>query len=335
MGKYGIPTVKGFGFKEVSMGRIIFAALVLCASLKIDAGSCCGFGTSSIADGHAVVDHGAFLLLAGGDYGQTASADLRSGRASFGVAYGITDRLALSVRSGYVWLHVSTFRTGLFDTTVIPTDTIKPDTTLRFENQGLEDGSIGLQFVVIPQTALTKQELKVGASVGVPWGIPDKKTIVERREVLLPAKAQSGSGSVALGGFIAYSHQFPHYLLASETSLSGSIRLRDKNGDTRGFDVNATATTIAGPFGDFKGVVSLGYGTTGRTLLSTGVLDTTTGGQRITVSPGIDFTLENRAQFLLAVTVPLWQDENQKKTGNSIGVKLSTTFFIPGFFSHE
>jgi hypothetical protein len=158
-------------------------------------------GGSLISAGYPSLDKGMILIQPGVDFGNGSYNDFFREGVSVGVAAGFTDRFALSLKTGYVWSQTSALRKGLYDTSGTIIDTIKADTTLHFNNHGFGDGQVGVQYIVIPMTPVTKQELKAGIDVGIPWATAEKKTVVEGMNVVMPARSRTGSGSFTQGHF--------------------------------------------------------------------------------------------------------------------------------------
>lgn len=313
------------------------SVLLLCVVLsKLSAASsCCGTGTSSVSEGHPTPAQGTFLALPGADYSKSATGDFQRERVSLALAYGISNRFAVSVRANYAWLQTWTLRRGLYDTMGTVIDVIKPDTTIHFDNNGFGDGSVALQLVILPMTVLSRQELKVGTDLGLPWASSEKKTTIEGLSTVMPPRSQNGSGVFSVGGFLSYSRSMPPQRLAGTATVGGRVRSRDAQGVRPGADIAATASVVAGPLWKLKGLLSAGYGYTTQSVDRHDKPDSTTGGGRVSLTPGLEVSLSEKLQFSLDATVPIWQDMNQKIAGNSLGVRLAAYVFIPVFHRKE
>lgn len=318
------------------MNKIIFAFLmsVLFVVSHLNAGSCCGLGGALVSSGHPSVYQGNILILSGLDYSKNSAGDFSREGLSLGLAYGITDNFALSLRTNYSWFQNSVFRKGVFDTINNEIIVIKPDTTLQYDNNGISDGTFGAQLIILPITLLTKQELKTGIDMGIPWAESQKKIEVDGMSILMPAKIQTGLGAFSLGGFVAYTRNFPEQKIAASATMAGRLRFKDKKENDQGNEASVLVSAIAGPFWKTKEILSFSYRTIGKVRDKNGNADSLSGGARFDLTPAIEFSFTEKAKLSLDAEIPLWRDKNQIENGNAFSTRLSFLLFIRVFDRH-
>jgi hypothetical protein len=301
--------------------------------------ACCGLSGSQLSSGTPAVRQGTFVFLSGVDFSTTQKNDVVREGIPIGIAYGVTNWLNISLKTGFAFIQSSLLRPGKFDTNFTASgplvETLLPDTTFLFSNYGFGDGNAGVQFIIVPLTAFTKQEIKTGFDVGLPWASSREEGLLDGVVQELPLKAQNGGGGFTLGGFASYTKTIPSRKIAFTSNLGGRLKFQNNRGDIPGNDASILVSAIVGPFGEFSGLLSANYRFTGQTQTVNGnsgfIMDTLSGGNRIDILPGIDFTLNDVFKLILDVQLPLWRDANQEAIGTRFAAKLSLLAYIPVF----
>jgi hypothetical protein len=293
------------------------------------ASSCCGLSSTLVSSGHPALNQNQFLILNGYDYSRTENEAFSRGGISFGLAYGLTSKLAFSIRTNFNIFRYNQFRPGLYlqndDNTI---EVLKADTTFKFKNQGFGDGLIGVQYTLVPLTLVTKQELKIGADAVIPWATFDKKVHIDGMETLLPAQVQNGNGVFSFGGFVSYNKSLPIHRIAFTTMLAGRVKIKNKNGVTPGNDANILVSSIFGPYFKTKGIISINYKASRQSRDSADTKDSLTGGRRLDIIPAIDIAFNDHFKIAIDTELPLWRDKNQKTRGPIFGTHLNFLIFI-------
>ena len=316
-----------------------FCTIIFLSFNLLLAQACCGVSSSLLSSGTPAVNQGTFLIMTGGDLSTTQKNDIVREGFSIGLAYGITDWLNISLKTNFAWTQSSLFRLGKYDTTTTDTGLIiEPliaDTTFHYRNYGFGDGDAGVQFVIIPMNAFTKQEVKTGGDLGIPWASLKKISTVEGTEQLMPPKAQNGSGGWSLGGFASYSRLFPDIKFTATANIAGKLKFKNNRGDKPGNEASVLVSAVAGPFWKFHGLLTANYKYMGQTLTNNGGSitrkDTVSGGNRIDLLPAISFTPGEALKFTLDAQLPVWRDENQREIGTRFATRLSVLIYMPAF----
>jgi hypothetical protein len=282
---------------------------------------CCGIGSSLVAGGHPTLQRGTFLLQPGADYSSAENPTRYKAAGTLTIAYGITNQLAVSLKTNYAWLHSSVLqRDVVYNGTLL-----FPETTVVFNNHDIGDGTIGIQFSIIPLDVMHTQELKVGADVGIPWG-PDQKIA---NGVELPKNMQTGSGAFSIGGFASYTKAFPAYYLAGAATAAGRLKFQNRRKERPGNEASLLVSAIAGPFWKTRESVSLNYKTSSATYDVNGTKIPSTEGGRFDVIPALEFTFTENIKATWQAELPVWREVYQKKFGNNLGARASMLLFIP------
>lgn len=284
---------------------------------------CCGAGSSLVAGGHPTLEQGTILLQTGGDYAYSLNPLRHQMSSSINLAYGITNRFALSVKTSYVWKYSSINQQAI----VYNGSVLLPDTTLVFKNHALGDALIGAQFSIIPITLLNKQELTIGIEAGIPWGSAHSASA----HAEIPKSVQIGNGSYSLGGFLLYNKSFPMYKLAGSTSAAGRVKFANHLNENPGDEASFLVSGIAGPFWKIYSSVSLNYKVMTATISSSGVEEIASSGSRVDVMPALECAFNEHIKVTCGAEFPLWRDTNQKKYGNVFGARAGMQFYIPVF----
>ncbi|MBN1980495.1 MAG: hypothetical protein JW795_03125 [Chitinivibrionales bacterium] len=289
----------------------------------VQASSCCGVGSTQVSSGYPALLPGMFLLQPGFTYSQTNTHDFASQGFNFALAYGVTDHISLSVKSGFSWLQSSLFRAGRYDTINNVIIKTKADTTFLFKNRGITDGLIGTQIVILPMTVLTRQELKVGVDVTLPWSPSEKETKVEGKALVIPARAQTGSGTYGLSGYMVYNRTFPQLHLAALSAFSGRYNLKNDHGRTPSSEIAMLFSAIAGPYANMKPILSAGMSVSGRALDEKAAIDPASGGSRIDLSPAVEYATGENLKLVMNTKLPLWRSMNQRTNGSNFEMQMS------------
>lgn len=319
--------------KEFFMKKRMLLSLicVFLGSDMVSAGSCCGSGSSSLAVGMPVLNKGQILVQPGYEYTQTSSRDIVRNTITTGIGIGVTDRLLLSKNVGFSFLETTNYREARVeeDPFTGELDTIAPSLTEEYKNQGVADGSLGIQFAIIPMDMIEKrQELLIGVNLGIPWGSTDKRGMVDGVETILSKKNQIGSGVFSCAGFLTYTKSFPLQRFTTSGTVIGQLNFKDDIGQEMGNEINIQASAILGPFGPLKISLPVNYQTIGKTKDLAGEYDPSTGGSRIDVLPSMEFLVNKDIRLVADVAVPLWRTGSEAVYGNNLSLRLSGLFFI-------
>jgi hypothetical protein len=280
---------------------------------------CCGIGGSLVSGGYPVLNKNTFLLSTAGNYADAKNPDrMRSGIGML-LAYGISDRLSLSLKTSYVWATYSSYRWP------IPKpngDTIPGETDI-YKNNGFGDGYAAVQFALIRLTPMNKQELIAGMDVGLPWG-PDKTMDAG---VVLPGNIQTGTGGYSVNGFLTYLKAFPAIYYSVTSTIAGRVNFKTRRGKEPGDEFSAMLTSLVGPFYNFRGSVTFNYYRNGKTY-DPEYRSIVSYGKRLSLVPALEYSISSNFVFLMNADIPLWRDEYQLNYGNDKIIRAEIYWFI-------
>ncbi len=305
------------------MKNIFLAGLIMIclAPVPLWAQGCCGIGSLLVAGGTPTLSHGTLFIQAGPNYAMIDSPAGYKTDASLTIAYGITSRISVSVKSSYAWIHSKKFQPA-----VIYNDSVfSQSRTIISDNNDFGDGLLGAQLTLIPLTPLSKQELKTGADIGIPWA-PDQKI---QDNALLSKDMQTGSGAFTFGGFVSYSRAFPVQYLTVSSMAAGRLKFKNRRNESPGNEASALVSLSAGPFWITHESMSLNYKTSGTTVDVYGAKEVSTSGNRLDILPSITFELHEHVKALVEGEIPVWRDATQRKSGSSFGLRASVLAYIP------
>ena len=316
---------------EIFAGTVImnrfFLRAALCAVIgvpsAIDAQGCCGIGGSLVAGGIPTLENGNVFVQAGAEHSSATYQSRYRTSIPLTLGYGVTNRLAVFVKTSYAWMHEAVFTQSIVVNNVV----LLPDTTIVFDNNDIGDATVAAQFSIVPLNVIDKQELKAGMDVGIPWG-PDQKRL---NRALLSAAMQSGSGGLTLGGFVSYTKAVPAYKCAASATIGGRYKFKNRRGEKPGAEGSALVSMIAGPFWITTATLSVGYKATNFTYEANGVKVPSSAGSRLDILPGMEFAFTEQVKASCEATVPLWRDEYQKTYGKALGLRASLFFLFPVF----
>lgn len=302
---------------------LIILIIMALSTTIVHAQGCCGVGSLLVAGGHPTLISGTFFVQAGTEFSSALNPVRYRGAGSLNVAYGITDRLALSIKTSYIRLYSYEYNDAVIRNNVVRA----PASTTVFDNIDFGDGLAAAQFSIIPMDVITEQELKIGIDLGIPWG-PDQKKM---NNATLPKKSQTGSGAFNAGSFLSYSKSFTAQKLAASSTIAGRYTFKNRRGEDPGDEASIVVSAIAGPYWQMRGSVSVSCKAVSATVDNFGTVEPSTGGSRVDIAPGIEYAFNEQIKATTSVELPLWRDAYQQRLGNNVGARLSFLYFIPVF----
>lgn len=235
-------------------------------------------------------------------------------------AYGITDRLSLSLKTSYVHATASIYRSEI----IKPNGEIIPEKMVPYKNTNFGDGFAALQFALIKMTPMNKHELISGVDVGLPWG-QDRKMV---DGVLQPGNIQTGTGGFSLNGFVTYLKAFPAIYFSVASTIAGRINFITRSEKDPGDEFSALLTSLFGPFSNFRPSLTLSYYQNGLTYNKFDLAELGTNGKRFSLIPALEYLPLASIKIALSADVPLLQDKNQRLYGNNKVIKGEVYCFI-------
>ena len=304
-----------------------------------DAQGCCGIGGSLVSGGHPVLNRNSFLVNVSGSYADAKKPERRRGSVGLLLAYGITDRLSLSLQTSYI-------RATYSPPLVIPALSI--DSVVTHKNNGFGDGYAAVQYAVVKMTPVNKQELVTGMDVGIPWGPYSKKV----DGVELPGNVQTGTGGFSVNGFLTYLKAFPTIHYAVSSTIAGRVNFKTlrsfdpdqkerKLGKDPGDELSILLTSLLGPFFNARGSLTFSYyrkwPTYDRNHLDPNRVKLVTSGQRLSLVPALEYSILSNLRILINADLPLWREGSQIELSNDRLFAAGVYWFIgkPGTASTE
>lgn len=281
---------------------------------------CCGIGGSLISGGHPVLGKNTFLASASGNYADAKDPERRRGAVGALLAYGITDRLSLSLKTSYVWATYAYYRSPI----IVNGEQLYPGESIVDKNNGFGDGYAAAQFALIRLTPMNKQELIAGIDAGIPWG-PDRKMV---NGVVLIDNLQTGTGGYSVNGFLTYLRAFPkiHYSVAS--TIAGRIAFKTRRKRDPGDEFSVQVTSLFGPFFNTRESVTFTYFQKGVTYNDNHEAVEISSGRRLSIVPALEVSILSNLRVAILADLPLWRDKNQSLTGNDKAVRADIYWFI-------
>ncbi|MBN1602776.1 MAG: hypothetical protein JW915_14295 [Chitinispirillaceae bacterium] len=287
---------------------------------------CCGIGGSLVSGGHPVLNKHTFLVNTSGNYA-VADNPSRRRRGSTGIllAYGLIDRLSLSIKTSYIW--------ASYTENMPPWISADGNDTLYLkdqeENSGFGDGYAALQFVIIRLTPINKQELIAGLDLGIPWG-PDSKMI---NGVTLQDNVQTGTGGFSLNGYVTYLKAFPRIYYSITTTIAGRLNFKTRRGKDPGDEFSVLLTSLLGPLFNTRGSVTFNYSRNGKDysdeFTNVMTISPKTSGQRLSFIPALEYSFTSNFKFLINADLPLWRDKYATLNDNDKAFSAQIYWFIP------
>lgn len=306
----------------MSPANTLISFLLLFLSMVYNSYSqgCCGIGGSLVSGGHPVLDKNTFLATASLNYAEAANPERHRGSVGAMVAYGITDRFSLSLKTSFVRATASIYRSEI----IVPgVDTI-PEKMVPYKNTNFGDGFAALQFALIKMTPMNKHELISGVDVGLPWG-QDRKMV---DGVIQPGNVQTGTGGFSLNGFVTYLKAFPSIHFSVASTIAGRINFITRSEKDPGDEFSVLLTSLFGPFSYFRPSLTLSYYQNGLTYNKFDLAELGTNGKRFSIVPALEFSPVSTIKMALSGDIPLLQDKNQRLYGNNKVIKGEVYWFI-------
>jgi hypothetical protein len=307
-----------------------FLALVSCllVLLLVNNGytqGCCGIGGSLVSGGHPVLDKNTFLISASGNYADANNPERQRSGTGMMLAYGITDRLALSLKTSYVWASYSFYQKPV----VVNGEQLSPGQTVNYRNNGFGDGYAAIQYAIIRLTPMNKQELIAGMDVGIPWG-PDGTTIIDAdgNKTVLIDNVQTGTGGFSLNGFLTYLKAFPTIYYSIASTIAGRVNFETRRGKEPGNEFSVMVTSLFGPFFNTRESITFSYYQTDTTINEFKQAVTVSAGKRFSLIPALEYSILSNLKLSLSADIPLWRDKNQALVGNNKLLKAEIYWFI-------
>lgn len=286
--------------------------------------SCCGIGGSLVSGGHPVLNKYTLLASPSGNYAIADNPTRLRGSTGLLLAYGITDRLSLSLRSSYIWASYSMIMPPVIlqDTTIYPEK-------IHYKNNGFGDGYAALQFAVIRLTPSNKQELITGIDAGIPWGSDQK----EVDGIVLLDNLQTGTGGFSLNGYVTYLRAFPAIYYSITSTVAGRINFKTKRGKDPGDEFSVMLTSLLGPFYNTRLSVTFNYSQNGndysQEYTKTMTESPGTSGKRLSIIPALEYSFSSNLKFLMNANIPLWRDKYATLNDNDKSFSAQIYWFIP------
>lgn len=301
-------------------------SLLLLMVQNSHAQGCCGIGGSLVSGGHPVLETSSLLLSASGNYSDANNPDRHRGTADMLIAYGITDRLSLSVKTSYVWAWSSVYQSPI----IVQGEELIPGKNIHFKNSAIGDGSAAVQYALIRLTPTNKQELIARISAGIPWG-PDRKMV---DGVVLPGNVQSGGGGFSLNSSLSYLKALPNLHFSVTSTVAGGLTFKTRKGKDPGDEFSVMLTALFGPFFTTRESITLNYNVIGTTYDERGLPETGSPGRRLSLTPAFEYSIISDLKLLLFTEIPLWRDRNQSLYGNNRSLKAELFWFIRNRRTH-
>jgi hypothetical protein len=290
---------------------------------------CCGIGGSLVSGGYPVLNKNTVLISTSGNYADAKNPDRHRGGIGVLLAYGITDRLSLSLKTSYVRATSSIYQTPI----IISIDSTIPGKTVNSGNNGFGDGFAAVQFALIRLTPMNKQELITGIDVGIPWG-PDRATVVDTagNENVLPGNVQTGTGGYSVNGFLTYLKAFPEIYYSVTSTIAGRVQLgKTRNGTKLGDEFSVMLTSLFGPFFGTRESITFNYYQNGMSYNEHSYVDPAekgTSGKRFSLVPALEYSILSNLKLSINADIPLWRDYNQSLYGNNKVLRADIYWFI-------
>ena len=284
---------------------------------------CCGIGGSLVSGGYPVPDRYTLLASASGNYADADKPERLRGSAGFLLAYGITDRLSLSLKTSYIWASYSIDMPPF----IFQGDTTYPGKKVD-KNNGFGDGYAAIQYAIIRLTPMNKQELIAGMDAGIPWG-PDKK---KDHGVVLVDNVQTGSGGFSLNGYLTYLKAFPAIYYSVTATVAGRVNFTTRRGKDPGDEFSVMMTSLLGPLFNTRASVTFNYSRNG-TDYSMEYSDDMqiapgTSGKRLSFIPALEYSFSKDLKILVNADLPLWRDKYDASNNNDKSFSAQVYWFF-------
>jgi hypothetical protein len=305
-----------------------FSTLIICISVlffsnNAYAQGCCGIGGSLVSGGHPVLNKYTILASPSGNYAVADNPARRRGSIGLLLAYGITDRLSLSLKTSYIW---TSYSEDMGRWVSADGDTLYPKDQQR--NNGFGDGYAALQFAIIRLTPINKQELITGLDLGIPWG-PDSNMV---NGVVLKDNVQTGTGGFSLNGFVTYLKAIPEFYFSATATIAGRINFKTRRGKDPGDEFSLMLTALCGPLFNTRASITLNYSQNGMDYSDEFIDDQPgygTSGERLSLIPALDYSISSNLKFLINANLPLWRDKYASLNDNDKAFSAQIYWFIP------
>jgi hypothetical protein len=307
--------------KQRQFSAFVICLLVLFLVNNSSAQGCCGIGGSLISGGHPVLNKNTVLLSASGDYADADNPERHRGGSGIMLAYGITDRLSLSLKTSYIWATYSNYLPPIIDHGV----QIFAGETVNYRNNGFGDGYAGVQFALIRLTPMNKQELITGIDAGIPWG-PDRKIV---DGFVLPDNVQTGIGGFSVSGFLTYLKAFPIIYYSITSTIAGRVNFKTRRGKDPGDEFSVMLTSLFGPFLNTRESITFNYSQNGEDYNDHyDAAAKGTSGKRFSLIPALEYSILSNLKFSINADIPLWRDKYDSLNNNDKSLKADIYWFI-------
>ncbi len=286
---------------------------------------CCGIGGSLVSGGHPVLDKNTFLINTMGNYADANDPERRRGGMGALLAYGITDRFSLSLKTSYVWATYSSYMPPI----VIQGEQLFAGETVHYRNNGFGDGYAAVQYALIRLTPMNKHELIAGIDAGIPWG-PDRAVVTDTagNQIVLVDNVQTGTGGFSVNGFLTYLKAFPEIYYSITSTVAGRVNFTTRRGKDPGDEFSVMLTSLFGPFFNTRESITFSYSQKGVTYTDRNEAEYISAGKRLSLIPAFEYSISSNLKLSINADIPLWRDVNQLKTGNDRAAKAEIYWFI-------
>lgn len=286
--------------------------------------SCCGIGGSLVSGGHPVLNKHTLLASPSGSYALADDPQRVRGSTQLLLAYGLTDRLSLSLKTSYIWASYSMEMPPVY----LPDTVLHPE-RIHYKNNGFGDGYAALQFAVIRLTPFNKQELITGIDAGIPWG-PDRKEV---NGIILLDNLQTGTGGFSLNGYVTYLRAFPAIYYSVTSTVAGRINFKTRRGKDPGDEFSVMLTSLLGPFYNTRLSITLNYSQNendySQEYTKTMTISPGSSGKRLSLIPALEYSFTSNLKFLINSNTPLWRDKYATLNDNDKSFSAQIYWFIP------
>jgi hypothetical protein len=328
MVKAGLPIVLSsyrlYMNKQGQFSAFGICLLVLLLVNNSSAQGCCGIGGSLVSGGYPVLDKNTILASVSGNYADAKKPDERHrGGSGVMLAYGITDRLSLSLKTSYIWATYSKYMPPIIDHGV----QIYSGKTVNYKNNGLGDVYTAVQFALIRLTPMNKQELITGMDVGIPLGPYENKV----DGVVLPGNVQTGTGGFSVNGFLTYLKAFPTIYYAVTSTIAGRVNFTTLHKNEKkdpGDEFSVMLTSLFGPFYNTRGSITFIYYRKGQSFDKDNIPIDKAPSKRFSFVPALEYSIVPDMKLSINADIPLWRNEAQKIYGNDKVLRAEFYWFI-------
>ena len=87
-------------------------------------------------------------------------------------------------------------------------------------------------------------------------------------------------------------------------------------------------SSLVGPYNNIRAIMTVNFTSIGMTYNEMNQPETGTTGKRLSVTPGVEYSIFSDLIVVGTVEIPLWRDSNQSLYGNKKAFKIDLFWFI-------